>query len=217
MSPLAGLARSLLNSVPLYHHGQMMVRRMMEVAQRDADEIVQAAEERRAEIIEQFRKEGYEAGFAAGREEGRASLNEQHHLLEQAVHALESAKVELLNAHREDMVALAAALTGRMLRHVGGPDAQTARQLLTEMLPRTTGNRSVVVKLAPEDLDVLQHELDALAAFVDAETTVEFIADDRLPTGNVLVETERGALDGTESARARRLAEHLLGVMEYED
>lgn len=216
---LSSAARSFLNEAPLLEHVRRKSEKLLQAASSDANAIVQEAEKRRDDLIEQFRQEGFAAGFEEGAKEGRTAGREelQRHraVLAAAAEAAQDLREQLLRQHFEDVVELALQAAAKLMRRAGGMDRDTARTLLEEMLPRAVGAEKVVVRLAEADLALLEPELDALAEGAGQGTAVEFVADPRLRSGDVAVETDGGTLDGTASVRARRLVQQLLDVIDY--
>lgn len=214
------IARTMLNEAPLEHVARAKVDTMLDTAREDAQLIVEKAEEQRASLIDQAKREGYADGFAEGQavgeEQGRAAFQKQAEVVGQVLEEIHHVQERLIERHYEDIIELAVALSAKLTRRAGGLDAETAKQLLEEMLPRATGSRQVIVKLSRGDMAELEHDLEQLSSFADASSEVRFVTDERLATGDVIVETDKGNLVGTRSVRSRRLAEQLLDVIEHE-
>lgn len=219
-SDIRTLAQQLLSSAPLGHFANEQARRTVAEAREEADAIVRAAEEERSSVLEAARVEGYTSGLEDGRlqglDVGRAELRDHIEVFVGMCDEIGRVRADLIAQHEQDIVELAVALAGRVTKH-SLPDVGTARQLLTEMLPRTAGTRDVTIKLNPADLETIRAEADTLAVLADEQATITWVAETRLPSGSVVVETERGSLDGTIATRARRLVEQMLEVIDDGD
>lgn len=218
---MRAVARRLLNSATLEHIAVNRAKNIVEAARQDADAIVEAAEAERAGVIEAAREKGFAAGREQGRqealEEGRAEVQAQMQVLANVCAEAAHAREKLVVRHQGNIVELAVAVAAKLMRQTGGIDADTAHALLVEMLPRTTGARDVKIVLNPEDLNLIRPRASELRKLVDEQTTITWDADEWLRSGNVVVETDRGTLDGSFRVRAQRLVEQLMDVIDYGD
>lgn len=219
LSSLETTVKSLLSLAILEYVAARKAHLFLDEARQKAENILKAAEIEKAAAMETAREQGFAAGFEKGRrqayDESRAEQEKQRQALCKLADGLNSAREDLLKLYFADIVDVAVSLTAKLLKREGGPDAETARALLEEMLPRTSGAKDITVVLNPEDLQLLRSYTDELATLADDQATLLWTEDARVPHGSVIVETERGNLDGTLPVRARRLVEQLLEVVHH--
>lgn len=154
-------------------------------AQEDAERLRVKAEEDRAEA----RRAGYEAGFAAGRQEGLASVSE--------VLVRARAEAEGLRRAAQDS---AVALARRMAEKIVGHAVTLAPSLLADMVGRAlteTRARSgaVVVRLHPQDLEVVARERPRLVSRVANQVEVRLTADPGVERNGCIIDSPVGRLD----------------------
>lgn len=211
------LARLLLNVTPVQAAAVRLAEQTLEQAREEAAQIVATAESERDEMLEQARREGYEAGLAEGRDAGVASVREEARgrleALRSIVEELGRARDDVAARCEGDIVELALAVAARIVRRESSLGVDTVRELLREALPRTGGTRQITVTVHPDDMAVLQEDVELFNFLTDGRARVSWVTDERLVSGGCMVETERGGIDGTVETRVTRIVESLLGVI----
>lgn len=211
------LARTLLNTAPLHFISLRRAELVVEQAREDARAMVEAAQAERDAVIGQAQREGYEAGVVEGRNAGAEAVQEEARerlqLLRTIVDDLVSLRDQVAAEYEADIVELALAVAARIVRRESSLGADTVRELLRELLPRTAGTRHITVTVHPEDMSGLEDDVQALASLVDEGAHVSWATDDRLQRGGCFIETERGGIDGTVATRVARIVESLMDVM----
>lgn len=162
----------------------------------DAAAIRAAAEEEAARLRVQVqedraeaRRAGYEAGFMAGRQEGLASVTE---LLARARADADAQRV----AAQDSAVALAR----RMAEKIVGQVVTLAPSFLSDMVARAlaeTRARSgtVVVRLHPQDMDVVSRDRSKLLERVAKGVEVRLLADPGIDRNGCVIDTPVGRMD----------------------
>ncbi|MFS8582837.1 MAG: FliH/SctL family protein, partial [Limnochordales bacterium] len=172
---------------------------------------------RRAEVLEEARREGYQAGQAEGRRAGaeavRAEAAARLDALAAVVNEVGRVRDELAARYEDDIVELALAVAARIVRRESAMGPDTVRTLLRETLPRTGGATNIKIVLHPEDLAVLEQDARQLASLTDGRAGVSWEADERVARGGCHVETERGGIDASVETRVRRIVEAMIGVI----
>jgi flagellar biosynthesis/type III secretory pathway protein FliH len=147
--------------------------------------------------LEARRAEAEAHGYQAGLARAAAALLEGEARRDAALGAAED---ELLDLALE----LARRLVGERLERA--PEA--VRGAAAEALQAARGRRRVSLHLHPEAAEALGREVGPLGALA-ALPAVELVADPALGRGDVLVETEAGAVDGRLEVRLAALREAL--------
>lgn len=213
----ARLARILLDTAPLHAEAARRARELVARAAAEAEAVVEAAHAERAEVLEEARREGYQAGQAEGRRAGaeavRAEAAARLDALAAVVNEVGRVRDELAARYEDDIVELALAVAARIVRRESALGPDTVRTLLRETLPRTGGATNIKIVLHPEDLAVLEQDARQLASLTDGRAGVSWEADERVARGGCHVETERGGIDASVETRVRRIVEAMIGVI----
>ncbi len=163
-------------------------------------------------IQNQAYKEAYEAGFVKGREEGRASgqddIAHNAHLLDGLLQSL-SQPFENLDADiTQQLVGLSVAISRQLVRRELKVDAAQIMGVVQEaiaVLP--VGSREVKVCLHPDDVQVMREILIKTTT----ESRWELVNDPGLSRGDCRILTETSRIDATLEKRLTAMASQLLG------
>ena len=167
-----------------------------------------------AERIEAADREGYARGFADGQraaaEAAAAAAAEQARetagRLAEAIQDLANVRSVLMRRSERDLVRLAVAMAGRILRR----QVEIDRELLVVMarvaIDRLGENVAATVHLNPDD-----HALIVSRSDVDPGRTLELQADAAVPRGGCLVRSGFGTVDVGIESQVRELSRALLG------
>lgn len=149
--------------------------------------------------LERLEADAYKAGFAKGEAEGRASGLDQ---VQPLVETLEGLLREMdgfrkrLRQHTEhETVRLALAVAKKILTREAGISEDVVLNVVREALRQTEEPEKVLVRLHPEDLEVLRNSSEALAELNDRSDTITLQADSGISRGGCFVETEFGEID----------------------
>jgi flagellar assembly protein FliH len=129
-----------------------------------------------------------------------------HQEVAELVVALESEKRRWIETERERIVELARHVAESLVGAQVAADDETAVTLVRRALRDAGGARRIVVRVRPEDAP----RLTSLGAALDAEPltdrTVDVVADENLGPGDVVLETDIGAVDARLETTTAQLA-----------
>ena len=156
--------------------------------------------------------EGYRAGRAAGEADGRAdgaqkAFEEAMALFAQQSESLQATLTRTLDeisAVREDICAqaradlldLSLAIADKVAGVRAAADIETAQANLTKAVERVAEASRLTVSAAPEQLDQLGQFAPDLFERLGRDPTVQWVADETLSAGDVVVRTAGGEVDG---------------------
>jgi flagellar biosynthesis/type III secretory pathway protein FliH len=144
---------------------------------------------RSLEAAEEERKRGYDEGLAQGREEAMAQFTE---LMVKARQEAEDMRL----ATRDGAITLARRMAerivGRALELHPSLIADIANQALAAARPRSG---PVVLRVHPEDLQVLETERERLGARLPSAVDLKLVADEKVARGGCVIETAIARLD----------------------
>ena len=161
--------------------------------------------------IEVRRQQGYDEGFAKGRQEGvaagEANLNQQASNLAQVIGQLSQPLAELDDVVVDELVTLAMTIAKHMVRREiktnPGEIVAVVREAVA-VLPTTS--RTIKVYLHPEDAALLKESLS-----ISEQGRWELIDDPSLTRGGCRLETEHAELDASIEARLAAVVAELMG------
>jgi type III secretion system HrpE/YscL family protein len=156
-----------------------------------ADDILDEARAEAAKLLGAARLEA-EALTEEARREGReAAWSEANALLL----AARSERARMLDGMQRDVVRLALDVA----RKVIGREVESSPQLLLETcsqsLKRLVAARSLVIKVNPTEVELVQRHLGILSPHLSLGAEVEVEADEAIAIGGCLVESELGLVD----------------------
>jgi flagellar assembly protein FliH len=108
-------------------------------------------------------------------------------------------------------IKLASAIAARVIRRELRHDPSITIEWIRESLEMGAGSSQIRVKLNPSDIRNLDPLLEDLTQRIGLASTAAIVADDRIPVGEVVVETEHGTLDQRVASQLERLENELLG------
>lgn len=201
----------------------MIVRQAREHAER----ILREARAERERLIasasgegrEAGEREGYAAGLARGRDEGRKIAERQARdeiasavrVVTGAGEALERAHAELLGEAREELLSFAVEMASAIARRALRVDPTLVVDAVRDALERIGSAQTVSITLHPDDEAIVRTSMPDLIAALRERSRVEFRHDRSLERGSCVVRGEHGVLaDATLATRIERIAREIL-------
>jgi flagellar assembly protein FliH len=177
---------------------------------RDAPARMLAAAQAQAEgLREQARAEGYEQGLREGRELAAARMQSASAALGEALGGVEALRAEVAETVEGDAIALGLSLAGKILAATLEVRAQAVVDVVQGALRRVGGQRTIVILVNPEDLELVREALGMLQTQAGGLEPPDLQADARVARGGAIVRTAEGEVDGriqTQLERAREVA-----------
>lgn len=217
------LAVASFNLADFEAEGQEIVRR----AREEAERLLAGARTGAAEVSEEARKSGLEAGRTEGLEAGRtqghaeglerglaeaaektATLNET---LKSMVEDLGVRRAVLVKEAERDLLGLALGVAGRILRRELQFDNEAAARAVVEAMALVADRTRVTVSVNPADLAAVEAaRADLTRTFTDAKD-IGMVADESVERGGCRLTTEGGAVDMQVATQLERIERLLLG------
>ncbi len=168
-------------------------------------------------IRELARAEGYEAGRAAGHEEGAAQISGAASALGEAVQGVEALRTEVAEAVEADAIELALTLAGKILAGAFQARPELVVEIVQGALRRISDRRRITVLVNPADLDVVRAAIGELTAQGSGVELCDLQSDERVGVGSAIVRTAEGEVDAsvqTQLERAREVVNTTLETSE---
>ena len=201
--------------------------RLTAAARDKARQIIASALEEAARIKAQARTDGAKEGRMEGLDKGRAegilkgsaqaaaAVAEQSRTLNEAltkiVEHFEKEKKLLLNQARQDMVRLAFAIAGKVIRRETGVSPDIAARNVESAVELTANKTDVTIRLNPADLGAVQEFLPQLYRRFPEMKSVKAVADEAVSRGGCVLTTPSGSVDADIRTQMEEIEKALFG------
>jgi flagellar assembly protein FliH len=138
---------------------------------------------------------GFEAGKAEGIETVRSEYSSLLDLIGRMADEIRSRADRLVAESEREIVRLATAVAEKIVRHVIETDPDATLEIVQEAIRRAQGARSLVVRVNPEDLEMLVMRRAELMDLVIDAKNLKIVEDARIGRGGCVVEMDTGAVD----------------------
>jgi flagellar assembly protein FliH len=179
----------------------------------EAEATLERARAEAEAIREQARREGFQAGYEAG----RAAASEELRPSVEALRAAHAELGELRNRAADAVEAHAVHLALRLAEKVLGAALQARPEHVVDVvrgsLRRLIERDRVQVLVHPDDLDILRAAADGLRSELGGIGALEVQAERRVARGGAIVRTAEGEIDGRLETQLARARETLLAAL----
>ena len=138
-------------------------------------------------------QQGYEAGEAAGRQQGSAEIQAMHVHLARSIEELAGLRPRFRHEAEQDVVALALAIARRILHRELTVDPEALLGLVKAGLEKMEMREIHRVRVSRDDAPLVRQYLEQIGS----PHRVEVIADPGLGRGAAVLESGRGTLDAS--------------------
>jgi flagellar assembly protein FliH len=202
---------AVFNLDDLSHKAQ----RYLDQFRAEAAKILQAAHIQ----ADQIRQKAIEEGRLQARKDAEKNLEAELKrrseaalaTLETITEQVETRRAEWQHHWESYAIKLSSGIAERVIRRELKSDPSITIEWIREALEMGASSGQVSVKLNPADIRLLDPMLEDLTRRLGRAANTTIVADDRMPIGEVRVETEYGALDQRITLQLERLEKELLG------
>lgn len=182
----------------------------LEVAPPGPEDLLAAAREESATILVAARADGFRQGLAQGEAEGRERLSGVISDLEHLALEVREAQERYWQEVRPELVRLAVAVAGRIVRGEIGLRPEILEGMLDEALAEARELGRLTLRVHPGDYGTLFERLQEKLRHGEP---IEIRPDAGLSPGDVVVEGENGTVDARISQQLERLERSLGAVL----
>ncbi|MBU6428970.1 MAG: hypothetical protein KGR26_08170, partial [Cyanobacteria bacterium REEB65] len=206
--PDVGAKQILAQRERILAEATLKAERIMAEAQVAAAEAKAAALSQAAQSLEEFeaaKRVKYDElvaqARAAGYQEGRAQADQEGaRVIEEAIETLNRARLAYPNAVRENsqkLLDLALAVAEKIVGDEIAARPQTVLHVLEEAMARVTDMDSVVIRVNPDDLPLVEAQESRFRELLAQVKQLEFHGSPKIQRGGVWIETGSGTVDAT--------------------
>ncbi|GAB6098897.1 flagellar assembly protein FliH [Halanaerocella petrolearia] len=195
---------------------QQILQKAKDEAEEIRSQARQEAEEEIESALNDAKERGYQEGFKQGQAEAKdEAITEFKQFLANLEHKTDqfSALVDKeLTQTSEEVIQLALAISEKIVKCKFSLDQESIKTLVQEVLKLIDDDKSVKLRVNPDDLEVLADAKEELLATNSIEE-VDLITDPNIELGGCIVETDFGGIDATISSQLNQLEEKLRAGM----
>lgn len=163
----------------------------------------------REESIQQGFAAGYEAGFKQGLEDARAQeavvLESFRHELAAVVDRIEKAMLLWYDKAEHGLAELSVDIARRIIGEVVDRNPDLILPLVREAMAFVEMANRAIIRVNASDLPLIEERRAEVIAAGQSVHEVQFVGDDSLPRGSVVIETEEGVIDASVDSKAQRI------------
>jgi len=202
--------------------------RIIKDAEEKASQIMNDAKQKSLEMREAAREEGYKAGFEEGYQKGiqeghvkgrQQGLDTAREMIEEAVEikqgALE-AKERIVKEAEEEIIRIVMEIARKIVGEQLKTDREAILGPVKKALEKCAFSAGVIMKVSPEDYDVVELSKSKLMAEIEGISQIEIIAEDTLSQGSCLLETDAGFINSSLEVQLDRIEEAFRELLSHE-
>lgn len=202
--------------------------RMRDEALAERDRILKDARAERDRIMAGASEAGYDAGYTEGLAQGTAKGETEgtdrayaeccervkafEESFDTALGAVEEEREQVIREAKSDLMLFACAFAERVTKRVIELDHTVVDAQLEAALKLVLGSTRLSVVVHPGDREVCERIAPVLARRRVSESPVEFLEDESLGRGSVVLRTDKGTIDATVDTQIERIVSALVGT-----
>lgn len=162
------------------------------------------------------RQEGFAEGYEKGRQEGFAVVDKAlEEALEIRTRALEGEKSMVKEAEAE-IVQIIMEISKKVLGEQVKTEPEAVLGLVRKALDKCIFSDKVTMKISPEDYDLVEQSKKKLLSGIEGITRLDIIAEEALPQGSCVLETDGGNISSGIEVQLHRIEHAFKELLNYE-
>lgn len=192
----------------LKQQAEKQAQEMLDKAQDEAEKIVEDTKQEAKELLEKVQKEGYDKGYADGKEQGIKDGKEKiedelaaivRQTNEKAQKTLRDAKeltADYFVEAEDDIVKVVVMAIEKILPQHFLDVPQVILPVVREAINHVRDQKEIIIHVEPDSYDlILMARSEFRAMLTDGTATVEVVSDEALQPGDCVIETPNGGVD----------------------
>lgn len=205
---------------------QMTAEEESRKAQAQSQAIVREAQAKAEELIagahaqaEQFHQEGFQKGYAEGTAKAEAEIEAKYRTIaDQELAQIRSIVVSFTQSYKDliknaeqSLVKLATDIAAKVIQEEAQKNGELVLRMVKVGLERVVEKANIIVKVHPEQLEVVKHHKAQLISMVESVDNFELMPDTRVARGGCVVETNSGSVEVRLEKQINELKKALTG------
>ncbi|MBC5635960.1 flagellar assembly protein FliH [Ornithinibacillus sp. BX22] len=173
----------------------------------------EAWQQEKLELIEQARQEGFQAGFEQGKVE---SLEQYHHLIEQANGIIEASKLDYqstVEKSEETILTLAVHVAKKIIKQEIDKEPDLFLPIVKDAISTIKDQREVTIYLHPENYEYILSQKNELEKILESKATLSIYINEALEVGSCVIEHPFGKIDASIHTQLSKIYEVLHEVL----
>lgn len=176
---------------------KQMYLRIIEEANKEAQEITKAAEFEAQKLILSSNEEGYKKGYESGYFEG---IGEAQSLINDAAAVkefLDKRKGSLYREIEDEVLQLVLSIAKKVIGSELEQNKEAILSLINQALQKCAFKQKLVLKISPHDSDLIIENKNRICMMVEGVSDIEIVSDLSLAKGSCIVETPSGEINSS--------------------
>ncbi|GER71979.1 flagellar assembly protein FliH [Weizmannia acidilactici] len=185
-----------------------------EAIRRQIEEEKKTWEEEKARLIEEARRQGFEAGYADGRKEGLESFRENIRASVQIVDRSKQAYKKHLEASEKEILDIAMKAAGHILHDTIETSPEKILSIVKSVLKEAIGYKEVDLHVHPGQYAFVMDNKEDIDAIFPNDTKCYVYPDESLEPFQVFIESGSGRIDASLDSQLAELKARLMELLE---
>jgi len=211
------IARMQITAAEESRKAQVQAQEIVKEAQAKAEELIAGAHAQ----VEQFHQEGFQKGYTEGTVKAETEVEAKYKdIAEQELAQIKTIVVSFTQSYKDliknaeqSLVSLATDIAAKVIQEEAQKHSELVLRMVKVGLERVVEKANIVVKVHPEQLELVKHHKAQLISMVESIDNFELMPDVRVDRGGCVVETNSGSVE----VRLQKQVNELKKVLTGED
>ena len=189
-------------------------QQLVEQAKQECANLIEAAKKEAttesSQIKEMAQKEGYEAGYKQGFEEGTNSLEEKFKALELFAQSQYDIKHNIIKSAELDIVDLVLAIARKVCKKSLDEDIEILKNITVDAIKQLKDKECITITISPELAEKIYSISDKLKEEVPKLNSIRIIEDANVSADGTIVETPLSRVDSRLKTQIDQIAEKMM-------
>ncbi len=199
---------------------EVQAAKILKDAEEEARTLIVLAEKK----VEDFRKEGLRQGYEEGLKKAEAEMEEKYSKLFQAeaeqlrvfLEALKNSYKDVIKTAESPLVKLAMDIAEKVIKSEAEKNSQVVLNNIRDALSRVSAKASIVVRVNPDQFDLVEESKKKLCSFVEGIDSFELKPDSKVDKGGCVIETPSGSVEARIEKQISELKK-ITGIQDKEE
>ncbi|MBN2655443.1 MAG: flagellar assembly protein FliH [Spirochaetales bacterium] len=167
--------------------------------------------------IEDFKKDAYEKGYEAGREEGFKSGEAEVARLIDRIHTIMNKsiekRIEIIEEAESQLIDLVLQISRKVIKVVSENQKNVVINNVVQALRKMKSRGDVAIKVNLADLEITTEHTQDFLRMVENVKSITVLEDSSVDKGGCIIETDFGQIDARISSQLKEIEEKILDIV----
>jgi len=184
-----------------------------EIAEADAAKLRDDTERQ----IEDFKKDAFEKGYEAGRQEGYKSGEAEVSRLVERIHTIMNKsiekRIEIIEEAESQLIDLVLQISRKVIKVVSENQKNVVINNVVQALRKMKSRGDVAIKVNLADLEITTEHTQDFLRMVENVKSITVLEDSSVDKGGCIIETDFGQIDARISSQLKEIEEKILDIV----